>query len=51
MNRLCSIRKKKTPHVGGSFASKYQDIALKMILWVSLTVCAKFIEGIQTLNK
>ncbi len=48
---LCSVRKKKTPHVGGSFSSKYRDIALKIILRVSLTFYTKFIEDIQNLNK
>ncbi|KAA8747769.1 hypothetical protein FE314_26515 (plasmid) [Priestia megaterium] len=41
---------KKTPHVGGSFSSKYQDIALKMILQVSSAVWSKVIEAIQPLH-
>jgi hypothetical protein len=50
MNSVCNIRKKKTPYVGGSFSSKYQDIALKMILQVSSTVCSKVVEAIQPLH-
>lgn len=41
-------KKRKTPHVGGSFSSKYQDIALNMILRVSSTVCSKVVEAIQS---
>ncbi|GAB1763378.1 hypothetical protein PMEGAS70_53890 [Priestia megaterium] len=40
----------KNSPCGREFFSKYRDIALKMILQVSSTVCSKFVKGIRTLN-